>query len=149
MRHAWPVPALLALAACGGGDPGPPAVETAEYRAWKGKQISIPAAGFAPEVRGSIEVIPSEGRVTHPDAFCEIYLNGNPLHRFRVAKLPDGTWPTCVVDPVMLRTGPDWIDLWDSSTNRNYRHQVDTRQGTVFVFTPTGDGYGLEQSARE
>ena len=140
---------MMALLACGCESETPPTAETPEYGSWRRKRIPIPAAHFAPKVSGSIEVIPAENRVKNPEDFCEIFVNGYLLRRFRMAKLPDGTWPVCIMDNVSLRTGADFIDLWDSSSNRSYRHTIDTRQGTVFVFTPTEDGYELTWSLPE
>ncbi len=140
----WP-----AAAGCGKKAPAGASVpETPEYREWRTGRIEVPVAGFAPEVRGRIVILPPGERSTHPEDFCELFVNGRKLYRLRVARRPDGEWPTAEI-PATFRTGPNWIDLWDSSSNTALRRQVDTRQGTDFELRPTEGGYELHQSRQE
>jgi hypothetical protein len=124
--------------------------ETPEFRAWKGSQIlrQYPAANFAEVVSGTLTIHAPELRSRNPDDFCELYLNGEFVQRFRVGKMPNGRWPQLAVNLTLL-AGADWLDLWDSSSNQNYRTQIDTRQGTDFVFTPSESGYTLTWTKRE
>jgi len=142
--------ALLALCGCGRKEPPAAPAETPEYRAWKGGQFlrQMAAAGPAPTVSSRVEILPPSERARGPGDFCELYLNGEPLHRFPTARLPDGSWPRWEAE-LPLRAGPNWLDLWDSTTNRNYRHQVDTRQADDFVLAPTADGYEVRARKRE
>jgi hypothetical protein len=141
---------LLFLAGCGKPEPPDEWWHTEQYREWKGGQIlrQMPAAKFAPEVPGRIDVEPPASRSKHADDFCELFLNGYSLTTFRVAKMADGRYPVCGTD-VLLLTGPNWIDMWDTSSNRHYRHQIDTREGTLFTFVPTPEGYDLRQVKKE
>jgi len=141
---------FLLAAGCGKKPPPPPAEDTPQYREWKGGQIlrQFPAAAGAPAVPGRLRVLSPEGRAPRPGDFCEVYLNGEALLRFRTGKLPDGHWPQWDGE-VRLRAGPNWVDLWDSTGNRNHRHQVDTRQGTDLLFTPTAEGYDFRQEKTE
>ena len=141
--------ALLATAAGGCESEKKPTAETPEYGTWRRSRISIPAAHYAPKVSASLEVFPARDRVKNPEDFCEIFINGDLIRRFRTAKLPDGSWPVGLLDKITLRTGANWIDMWDSSSNKHYRHTIDTRQGTIFVFTPTDNGYDLTWSVAE
>jgi hypothetical protein len=138
---------LLLLAACG-RKPEAPRGETEEWRAWRQTQIAIPAAGFAPAIQGRLVVQPPTARAKHPDDFCEVFLNGTKLNRFRVGPMAGGAWPQCEM-AVTLREGPNWIDLWDSTSNRKCREMVDTRSGADLTFAPTAEGYVLQQSRRE
>ncbi len=139
--------ALLAAAAlpAGCGREAPPPAETPEFRAWKMSHTAMPAAAFAPTLAGEIQVLPAEERSRGPEDFCEIYLNGSRLHRSRMARLPDGTWPECRLN-VAFRHGPNRVDVWDSTSNRNHRFTIDTRLGTRVLYSPTAEGYGMEQS---
>jgi hypothetical protein len=141
---------LLAASACGRNEPSAPAAagETPEYREWRGRQMPLPVANFAATVKGRVTVLPPESRSRGADDFCEITLNGAPLHRFRVGKMPDGRFPRCEVEAT-FNAGPNWLDLWDSTSRRGCRRQIDTREGTDFTFVPTADGYDLRQSKTE
>jgi hypothetical protein len=140
---------LPALAAAGcGKKPDAPRGETAEWRAWRQTQVQIPAAGFAPTLQARLAVQPPASRSTHPDDWCEVFLNGTLLNRFRVGKMADGNWPRCEME-ITLRTGPNWLDLWDSTSNRKCRQMVDTREGLEITFVPTADGYSVQQVRRE
>lgn len=146
-----PLPLALLLLALGCGKPAPPKPddpETASWRFWKSKQISIPAANFAPEVTGKVRILPPQGRSRRSDDFCDFTVNGSFVNRYRVGKLANGTWPV-IAATVTLRTGPNWLDLWDSSSDRNCRQQIDTREGLDFVFRPTAQGYELVQERKE
>ncbi len=142
--------ALLGAAGCGEKEPPRAAEGTPEYRAWRGAQFvrQFAAAAGAPTVAARLEVLAPAERSPGPGDFCELYLNGEMLLRFRTARLPDGAWPRWESE-VRPRAGPNCLDLWDSTTNRNYRRQVDLREGTDLVFAPTADGYEIRQSRRE
>ena len=141
--------ALLALAACGGDPPPPPGAETGAYRMWAGRRTEIPSGGLAETIRGSLQILPPPAdRIKRPDDFWEVWLNGKRLHRLKLAPLPDGSFPSFEI-ALDLRTGPNWIDLWDSTTNRGERETIDTRQGTELLFSPTDEGYGFTQTKRE
>lgn len=141
---------LLLASGCGRKAPPPAEEDTPQYREWKGSQIlrQVPSAGGAPGVQGRLRILPPESRIRRPGDFCEVYLNGEILLRFRLGKLPDGRLPEWE-GPLRLRTGPNWIDLWDSTTNRNYRHSFDTREGTDLLFAPTPEGYEWRQEKAE
>jgi hypothetical protein len=138
---------LVALAACG-GEPPPPTAETPEYEEWAQRRREIPSAGFAETVRGSIDVLPPDRRVKRADDFCEIWVNGKKLHRLRLSKLPDGAYPSCSL-AYEFRVGPNWLDFWDSTSNRGWRESIDTREGTRFSFTPSEGGYAFAQAKDE
>jgi hypothetical protein len=142
--------ALLLLAACGEKKPALPPGETPEYRAWKGGQlpVGLPSAGFAATVQASIEIRAPQERSRSPHDFVELYVNYAPARRASIARMPDGRWPSI---PLALtpNAGAIWLDLWDSSSNRNYKFQKDTREGTDFEFRPTPDGYDLVQRRRD
>jgi hypothetical protein len=135
---------------CGKKEPARPEEDTPEYRAWKGSQLlrQLPFAAGVPTVPGRLEILSSGERVRRAGDFCEVYLNGEILLRYKTARLPDGLWPRWEGD-LRLRVGPNWIDLWDSTTNRNYREQVDSRVGTDLQFTPTAEGYEFRQTKTE
>ena len=137
--------ALLALAGCG---EKPATAETAQYDEWAERRREVPSAGFAPTVPGTIEILPPEDRVTRPDDFCELWVNGKKLHRLRVAKLPDGSFPSVTLN-LQLRVGPNWLDFWDSTSNHGRREPVDTREGTRFSFAPIEGGYDFTQEKDE
>ena len=122
--------------------------ETEEWKLWRQTQFAIPVAGFAPTLQARLTILPPDARSTHPDDFCEVFLNGTKLNRFRVGKMPSGAWPRGEME-ITLRAGPNWLDLWDSSSNRKCREMVDTRNGLEFTFAPTPDGYALQQVRRE
>lgn len=138
---------LLVLAACGKKPEGPRG-ETPEWQQWRQTQFDIPVAGFAPTLPGRLVVLPPDSRSQHSDDWCEIFLNGTKLHRFQVGKMASGGWPRCEMD-ITLRSGPNWIDLWDSTSNRKCREMVDTRNGVDLTFVPTPEGYSLQQTKRE
>ncbi len=142
MRFSASCSALLALAGCGGEAPA--TAETPQYDEWAERRREIPSAGFAATVRGTIEILPPGDRAARPDDFCELWLNGKKLHRLRVAKLADGTWPSITLN-VDLRVGPNWLDFWDSTSNKGRREAVDTREGTAFTFSPSDGGYDFAQ----
>jgi hypothetical protein len=137
--------ALLALAGCG---EKAATAETAAYEEWAERRREIPSAGFAATIPATIEILPPEDRVKRPDDFCELWVNGKKLHRLRVAKLPDGGFPAVTLS-VQLRVGPNWLDFWDSTSDRGRREAVDTREGTRFSFAPVPDGYGFAQEKDE
>ena len=140
MRTAVAV-VLVALLGCS-KEPDKDPLETEQYSAWKGGQIlrRLPMAAGGIRVRGHIDVFPPEQRSKNPRDFCEIYLNGEPVGKFNVARLPDGSWPRIGVD-VDFNSGPNTFDVWDSTSNRYYRQQVDTRESVEFNCVPTDDGF--------
>jgi len=144
--------ALLILAACGKKEPtGRGHGETPEYREWKGSQAvrSMAApAGFAAKLQGTVTVHLPLARSKTPDDFVELYLNGLIVQRTVLATGRTGAQPSFTLN-VTLMAGPDTFDLWDSTTNKYYRFQIDTRNGTDFVYTPSEGGYGLTWSKRE
>jgi hypothetical protein len=91
-------------------------------------------------VKGRIDVTPPDQRSKNPRDFCEVFLNGERVGKYNTAKLPDGSWPRISID-VDFNSGPNTFDLWDSTSNRYYRQQVDTREAVDFVCAPTADGY--------
>ena len=95
------------------------------------------------EVKGRIDISPPEQRSKNPGDFCELFMNGERLGKWNVAKLPDGTWPRISVD-VDWNSGPNTFDLWDSSSNQYYRQQVDTREAVQFSCIPTAEGYEIQ-----
>ena len=146
MRFSASCSAVLALAACGGDQA--PTAETPQYEEWAQRRREIPSAGFAETVRGTIEILGPEDRAGRPDDFCELWVNGKKLHRLRVAPLADGTSPSVTLN-VQFRVGPNWLDFWDSTSNKGRREAVDTREGTTFAFTPSDDGYEFSQTKDE
>jgi hypothetical protein len=142
------LPLLLLAAGCGDEPPKGEAAETGDWRNWRAGHLPITAAGFAETVQARVSLLPPESRSRRPDDFCELFLNGSWSGRWRVGKLADGKWP--VIDfALTLRAGPNWLDLWDSSSGRACKEQIDTRQGLDFTFRPTPQGYELLQEKRE
>ncbi len=140
----------LLLSACGKKEPPPPYGETLEYRAWLQTQVlrQLPAANFAPREAGRIDILAPEGRSKHPEDYCVLFVNGEKAGIFRVGRMANGAWPRHSV-PVTFNAGPNTFDLWDSSSNRSYRHTVDTRQSVEFTCTPSADGYEITGRSRE
>lgn len=150
MRHL-PLQALLAtvLAGCG-KEPAKDPLDTPEYQSWKGQQIlrRLPAANFAPTTPGRVEILSPDQRSRNPQDFCELFVNGERIGKFKTGKLPDGTWPSNAFEVTFL-TGPNTFDLWDSTSNRYYRESVDTRQCVRFQCVPTTDGYEIRWLERK
>jgi len=141
--------ALLALlvAAAGCGKPAPPdPLDTPEYQEWKQGQIlrRLPMAAGGLRVPGHVDVYPPEQRSKNPGEFVELFMNGERIGKYNVAKMPDGRWPTVSFD-VDFNSGPNTFDLWDSSSNHYYRQQVDTRSAVRFLCVPTADGYEIQE----
>ncbi len=134
---------ILFLAACGKEEKDP--LDTEAYQAWKQSQPlrRLPMAAGGLTVPGHIDVQPPESRSKNPGDFCELFLNGERVGKYNVAKLPDGTWPQVSFD-VSFNSGPNTFDLWDSSSNRSYRQQVDTRDAVQFLCVPTELGYEIQ-----
>ncbi|MBV8881924.1 MAG: hypothetical protein JO332_18340 [Planctomycetaceae bacterium] len=137
---------LLLLAACGKPKPPPDPLDTPSYQAWKQEQIlrRLPMAAGGLRVPGHIDVYAPEQRSKNPGDFVEMFMNGERIGKYNVAKLPDGTWPRIAFD-VDFNSGPNTFDLWDSSSNKYYRQQVDTRYITGFLCLPTADGYEIQE----
>ncbi len=131
-----------------GKKPEAPRGETEEWRAWRQTQVVLPAAGFAPTLQGRLVVLPPSARATRQEDWCEVFLNGTLLNRFRVGPMPGGAWPRGEME-MTLRAGPNRIDLWDSTSNRHCRATIDTREGTEIRFEPTAEGYELRQTKRD
>lgn len=146
-------PALLLLLAflsgCGKEPPRDP-LETPAYSGWKGSQVirRLPMARGGIEAKGHIEVYPPDQRSKNPQDFCEIYVNGERIGRYNVAKLPDGSWPRVSID-VDFNAGPNTFDVWDSSSDRYYRQQVDTREAVEFICVPTPEGYDIQPQKKK
>jgi hypothetical protein len=138
--------ALLAFAACGKPPPPPDPLDTAEYNDWKQEQIRrrLPMGSGGLRVPGHIDVYPPEQRSKNRGDFVEIFMNGERIGKYNVAKLPDGTWPKVAFD-VDFNSGPNTFDMWDSSSNKYYRQQVDTRYITGFLCVPTAEGYEIQE----
>jgi len=136
---------LLFLAACGKAPPPDP-LDTVEYNDWKQEQIRrrLPMAGGGLRVPGHIDVYPPEQRSKNRGEFVEMFMNGERIGKYNVAKLPDGRWPHVEFD-IDFNSGPNTFDLWDSSSNKYYRQQVDTRYITGFLCIPTADGYEIKE----
>ena len=134
----------LLLAGCG-KEPEKDPLDTEAYNAWKQGQIlrRLPMARGGLEVKGRIDIQPPEQRSKNPGDFCEIFVNGERVGKVKVAKLPDGTWPRIGID-IDFNSGPNTFDVWDSSSNRHYRQQVDTREAVEFLCVPTADGYDIQ-----
>lgn len=141
MRRAL---ALVLLLGCG-KEPEADVLDTEAYNAWKQTQIirRLPMAAGGLTVKGRIEIQPPEQRSKNRGDFCEIFMNGERVGKYNVAKLPDGSWPRIAVD-VDFNSGPNSFDVWDSSSNRHYRQQVDTREAVEFICVPTPDGYDIQ-----
>ena len=137
---------LAALLGCG-KEPEKDPLETEAYTNWKGGQIlrRLPMAAGGLRVKGRIDVQPPEQRSKNPRDFCEVFLNGEPVGKYNVAKLPDGSWPRISID-VDFNSGPNTFDVWDSTSNKYYRQQVDTRESVEFLCVPTADGFYEIQS---
>lgn len=137
--------ALLLLASCGKEAEKDP-LETPQYFEWRQTQAlrQLPMAVGGLSVPGRIEIQPPDKRSKNRGDFVEITLNGNRVGRYNVAKLPDGNWPRIAVD-VDFNSGPNTFDVWDTSSNRYYRQQVDTRNCVQFLFVPTADGFDIQQ----
>ena len=137
--------ALLCLAACG-KPPPPDPLDTVEYNDWKQEQIRrrLPMAAGGLRVPGHIDVYPPEQRSKNRGDFVEMFMNGERIGKYNVAKLPDGRWPRVSFD-VDFNSGPNTFDMWDSSSNKYYRQQVDTRYITGFLCVPTADGYEIQE----
>lgn len=141
----------LALILCScGKKPDPDPLDTVQYNDWKMGQVlrRLPAANFATTCTGRVEILAPDTRSKNPNDFCEIFVNGERVGKFKTAKQPDGSWPSNVFDVTFL-TGPNTFDLWDSSSNRFYRESVDTRQCTKFQCAPTADGYEIKWLERK
>jgi len=147
-----PVAALVLLlsASCGKKEPPGSPVETKEYQEWKGSQSirQLVTGPPAEMLAGSVTVHFPQDRVKHAEDFVELCLNGVIIQHTRL-KPPVGGAPAPVTLQVSLRPGPDWFDLWDSTTNHDHRFQIDTRQGTEFILTPSAGGYDISWSKRE
>ncbi len=135
---------LLAALGCG-KEPEKDPLDTDAYNAWKQMQIlrRLPMARGGLDLRGRIDVYPPEERSKNPNDFCEIFMNGERLGKWKIGKLPDGSYPRISVD-VDWNSGPNTFDLWDSSSNRYFRQQVDTREVLSFLCIPTPEGYDLQ-----
>ena len=138
--------ALLALAACGKPALPPDPLDTPAYNEWKQEQIRrrLPMAAGGLRVPGRIDVYPPEQRSKNPGDFVEVFMNGERIGKYNVAKLPDGSWPRVAFD-VDFNSGPNTFDLWDSSSNKYYRQQVDSRYVTGFLCVPTAEGYEIQE----
>jgi hypothetical protein len=136
---------LLALAACGKPAPPPDPLDTAAYNDWKQEQIRrrLPMGAGGLRLPGHVDIYPPEQRSKRPGEFVELFLNGERIGKYNVAKLPDGSWPTVAFD-LDLNSGPNTFDLWDSSSDKYYRQQVDTRYAVRFTCVPTADGYDIQ-----
>jgi hypothetical protein len=136
---------LLLLAACG-KEPEKDPLETPQYFEWRQTQAlrQLPMAMGGMVVPGKVEVQPPQNRSKNRGDFVELFLNGNKVGRYNVAKLPDGNWPRIAFD-IDFNSGPNTFDVWDTTSNRYYRQQVDTRNCTHFLFVPTADGYEIQQ----
>jgi hypothetical protein len=145
VRIAAALLALTALGACSKEEPKDP-LDTAAYNDWKQDQIRrrLPMAAGGLRATGHVEVYPPEQRSKNPQEFVELFMNGERIGKYRVAKLPDGSWPRVSFD-VDFNVGPNTFDLWDSSSDRYYRQQVDTRYVTGFLCVPTADGYEIQE----
>ena len=140
---------LAALAACK-QKPPPDPLDTPEYNAWKQEQIlrRLPMAVGGLRVPGRIDVHPPQARSKNPGDFVEVFMNGERIGKYNVAKLPDGRWPTVGFN-VDFNSGPNTFDMWDSSSNKRYRQQVDTRYVTGFICVPTPEGYDIQEVKRK
>jgi hypothetical protein len=135
---------VLLLGGCG-KKPEPDPLDTEAYNAWKQTQVlrRLPMARGGLEVKGRIDIYPPEQRALYKGHFCEVFLNGERVGKYNVSKLPDGSWPRIGFD-VDFNSGPNTFDVWDSSSNRYYRQQVDTREAVEFLLVPTPEGYEIQ-----
>ena len=141
--------ALLCAVGCGKKPtPASDPLETGQWSQWRAKQFALATLGVSGTLRARITILPPDGRSKRADDFCELMVNGQLQGRHRVGKMADGRWPGISFE-VTLRDGPNWLDLWDTSADRNTREEVDTRQGLDFTFRPTATGYELLQEKRE
>jgi hypothetical protein len=140
---------LVISAGCGKKEPPAATVETKEYQEWKGSQAIRQLVGGVPgdRIAGSVTVCFPQDRSRQADDFIELLLNGEEVQRTRIRTAGGAAAPLTL--QISLRPGADWLDLWDSTTNRNYRFQIDTRQGTDFVLTPSAAGYDISWTKRE
>jgi hypothetical protein len=144
---------VLAVVACGcGKKPAPPAPygETPEYREWKGSQLirRQAASGPADSVPGTVQVRYPQDRSKNREDFVELYLNGQVVQRTRFGPTGGGmTAPFSIT--ITLRPGPNWLDLWDTTTNKYFRFTIDSRQGNDYVLAPTPTGYDATWTKRE
>jgi hypothetical protein len=138
--------ALLAATGCGKPAPPPDPLDTPQYQEWKQGQIlrRLPMAAGGLRVPGHVDVYPPEQRSKNSGEFVELFMNGERIGKYNVAKMPDGRWPTVSFD-MDFNSGPNTFDLWDSSTNHYYRQQVDTRYAVRFLCVPTADGYEIQE----
>ena len=145
MKTATALLLLVGIAGCT-KKPPPDPLDTPEYNAWKQEQIlrRLPMAAGGLRVPGHIDVYAPEQRSKNTEDFVELFMNGERIGKYKVAKLPDGTWPRVSFD-VDFNSGPNTFDLWDSSSNKKYRSQVDTRYVTGFLCVPTADGYEIQE----
>jgi len=133
----------ILVSGCGRkGTPPEAGGETEEHRVWRGSQgiRQMAAQGPSESIPGTVRVHLPLSRSKTSDDFIELCLDGQVVNRTRLGNTSPGRIVPIEI-PVRLRPGVDWLDLWDSTTNRNYRFQVDPRQGRNFVFTPGGEGY--------
>lgn len=145
MRRLAAAVLLAALIGCG-KEPEPDPLDTEAYNGWKQGQVlrRLPMARGGLTVKGRIDIQPPEQRSKNKGDFVELFLNGERVGKYSVAKLPDGTWPRISFD-MDFNSGPNTFDVWDSSSNRHYRQQVDTRDSVEFLLVPTADGYDIQQ----
>ena len=145
MKTAIALVLLAGLAGCA-KKPPPDPLDTAAYNDWKQEQIRrrLPMAAGGLRVPGHVDVYPPELRSKDPGDFVELFLNGERIGKYKVAKLPDGTWPRVAFD-VDFNSGPNTFDLWDSSSDKSFRHQVVTGYATSFLCVPTTDGYEIQE----
>lgn len=146
MRIAAAALVVAALLGCSKKDAAKDPLDTPEYNDWKQEQIRrrLPMGAGGLRVPGHIDVYPPEQRSKSTEDFVELFMNGERIGKYKVGKLPDGTWPRVAFD-VDFNSGPNTFDLWDSSSNRKYRTQVDTRYVTGFLCVPTADGYEIQE----
>src|SRR5207244_238974 len=132
---------ILISAGCGKKEAGGAALETPEYQAWKGSQgiRQMASAGPSDKIDGTVTVHFPQERSKHPEDFVELCLNGQIVQHTRIRTTSGFASPLAI--PIALRPGPDWLDVWDTTTNKNYRFQIDARQGTDYVLTPSAAGY--------
>ena len=137
-------------AGCGKKEEASTGVETEEYRAWKGSQAirQMAAAGPSGTMTGTVLVNFPQARSKSARDFIELCHNGQVVQHTAFIPKGGGQMGPFGVH-LTLRAGTNWLDLWDSTTNKNYRFQINTQEGTDFVFTPTEAGYSFSASKRE